>query len=46
MDLYDFFFFSWLDLVMYFRRETLEDGEGQRKLECCSPVGLQRVGHN
>ena len=26
--------------------QTLGDGEGQSDLECCSPWGLKRVGHN
>ena len=26
--------------------QTLADGEGQRSLVCCIPVGLQRVRHD
>ena len=26
--------------------QTLGDGEGQGSLECCSPWGSQRVGHD
>ena len=26
--------------------QTPGDSEGQRSLACCSPLGLQRIGHN
>ena len=34
-------FFFLVRLAMYFRRETLGDGEGQRNLECCSLWGCK-----